>query len=396
MPGSSAQMEWSQFVESLKPIENTLAYVLGVEDSWLRQEAIQQMAMSLSQAYALHFSDDPQRPHFAPLLNPIIKSAAPNPDYMYRIAFIDDLGTYRISGQRGTNLFTQVGVGSGLVGVDDIPGPPLVSLELDEDLTLAPDGKFSFIVSPERPEGYEGDWVKLEKGARTVNIREASYDWLNERDGVFSIVRLDAALQYRRWSEAEIAHALERIAGFPERYAKIFVQFVRTLEKNPVNAVSLHDWSGIGGLKGQTYYEGLFEIAEDEALILETEIPQTVQYWSVLLADRIFNTIEWEKCQSSINGHQATLDSDGKFRAVISIRDPGVPNWLETAGRTQGVVQGRWLKADTAPVPTLKRVKVADVRAHLPAGTPVFGENERREQLLKRWEGGTTSPEMVG
>jgi hypothetical protein len=345
------------------------------------------MAMSLSQAYTLHFSDDPQRPTFFSLLNPIIKSAAPNPDYMYRLAFIDDVGTYRVEGTRGTNLFTQMGIGSGLIGVDDVPGPPMLSLELDDDLTVGPDGSFSFLISPERPEGYEGDWFKLEKGARTVNIREASYDWLNERDGIFTIVRLDAALQYLRWSEAEIAHQLERMSGFADRYARIFVQFVRNLEQNPVNTVTLHDWSGIGGLKGQSYYEGLFEIAEDEALILETEIPETAKYWSVLLADRIFNTIEWDKCQSSLNAHQARLDSDGKFRAVISIGDPGVHNWLETAGRTQGVVQGRWYKASSAPVPQLKRVKLAEVRDHLPADTLAFSEQDRREQLIERWRG---------
>ena len=31
------------------------------------------------------------------------------------------------------------------------------------------------------------------------------------------------------------------------------------------------------------------------------------------------------------------LDSEGVFRAVISHTDPGVPNWLDTAGHTQGI-----------------------------------------------------------
>lgn len=387
MTTTPAQLEWSTFLDSLKDIEKTLDYVLGAEDNWLKQEAIQQMLMSLTQAYSLHFSDDPQRPSFMSFLNPLIKSAAPNPDYMYRLAFIEDVGIYRVSGNRGTNLFTQIGVGGGMVGVDDVPGAPMVSLELDDDLTLGPDGSFSLLISPERPANYTGDWVKLDKGARTVNIREASYDWVNERDGIFTIERLDASNQYRRWTASEIAHQMERIAGFPDRYAKIFVNFVKNLENNPVNEVTLHDWSSIGGLAQQTYFEGLFDIAEDEALILETDIPDTVKYWSVLLADRLFNTIEWDKCQSSLNGHQAQIDSDGKFRAVISIRDPGVPNWLETAGRTQGVVQGRWYKSSSAPVPHLQRVKVSAVRNHLPVDTPVVTEEMRRQSLLNRFRG---------
>src|SRR3546814_241354 len=146
----------------------------------------------------------------------------------------------------------------------------------------------------------------------------------------------------------EIAHRLERLAGFPERYAQLFVHFVKTLSRHPVNSVVLNTWSDIGGLAEQTYYEGLFELSDGEALILETEVPDRVRYWAVLLADQLFNTIDWEKCQSSLNGFQARLDSDGRFRAVIAAEDPGVPNWLDPAGRFQGVVPGRWYQASAA------------------------------------------------
>ena len=36
-----------------------------------------------------------------------------------------------------------------------------------------------------------------------------------------------------------------------------------------------------------------------------------------------------------LNGHQAVLD-DGVFRAVVAHRDPGVANWLDTAGNRRG------------------------------------------------------------
>jgi len=385
--GPVVPMEWSRFHALIANIDDTLEHVIDPDDPWLKQEAIQQMMMSLSQAYICLFSQDPQHPHFVSFLNPIIKSAAPNPDYMYRMAFIEGMGTYRVSGNRGTTLFAQLGLGSGMIGVDDVPGPPLASIDLDEDVSIAPDGSFSLIISPERPAGYDGDWVKLEPTARSVSIREASYDWLNERDGIFTIERLDGPATYRRWPAEEVAHRLERLAGFPARYAKIFVHFVKTLSENPANILVTHDWSVIGGLAQQTYYEGLFEFDDDEALILETELPETALYWSVLLADQLFNTIEWEKCQSSLNGHQAERDSDGIFRAVISLADPGIANWLDPAGRTKGVVQGRWYKTSSAPTPTLRRVKMADLRAHLPSDTPLISEEQRKERLLARFRG---------
>ncbi len=37
--------------------------------------------------------------------------------------------------------------------------------------------------------------------------------------------------------------------------------------------------------------------------------------------------------------HQAVLDADGKFRAVLALTDPVVPNWLDPVGNTRGKLQ---------------------------------------------------------
>ena len=71
--------------------------------------------------------------------------------------------------------------------------------------------------------------------------------------------------------------------------------------------------------------------------------------------------------QSSLNDAQAHIDSDGKFRAVISRLDPGVPNWLDKADYPWGIIQMRWNLASEYPDPTIKKVPFAEVRDHLPA-----------------------------
>ncbi|MBB5705075.1 hypothetical protein [Sphingopyxis panaciterrulae] len=384
--GPAVPMEWEGFIDLIAGIDRSLQHVIDPADPWLKQEAIQQMAMSLSQGYAPIMAQDSRVPAFFTFLNPVIKSAAPNPDYMYRTCFVEGSGTYRLSGTRGTTLFVHVGIGSGYIGVDDQAGPSVGHIDLDT-LSLGEGGRFSVILSAERPAGYDGDWYRLPANARTIGIREASYDWENEIDSRIAIERLDDAGDHRRPSMDEIAHRLERLAGFPERYAQLFVHFVKTLSRHPVNSVVLNTWSDIGGLAEQTYYEGLFELSDGEALILETEVPDRVRYWAVLLADQLFNTIDWEKCQSSLNGFQARLDSDGRFRAVIAAEDPGVPNWLDTAGRFKGVVQGRWYQASAAPTPTLKRVALSDLRDHLPSDTPRIDRAARRESLRARFRG---------
>ena len=67
--------------------------------------------------------------------------------------------------------------------------------------------------------------------------------------------------------------------------------------------------------------------------------------------------------------------------------DPGVPNWLDTAGFKQGTIYGRWYDCSSNPLPTLKRVKLSEVRDHLPADTPIVTPEERTTQLRDRVRG---------
>ena len=98
----------------------------------------------------------------------------------------------------------------------------------------------------------------------------------------------------------------------------------------------------------------------------------------------MFNALEYVYRLSSTNGAMAKLSSDGKYRAVIALEDPGVPNWLDPAGYTEGGIYGRWYDCDSEPVPTIRRVKLKDLRSYLPADTPVVTAEQRREELARR------------
>src|SRR6185369_11327106 len=56
------------------------------------------------------------------------------------------------------------------------------------------------------------------------------------------------------------------------------------------------------------------------ALILEVEPPKGV-YWSYSLGNQWWETIHYGRRQSSLNGHQAAVDSDGILRVVVCSRD---------------------------------------------------------------------------
>ncbi len=129
-------------------------------------------------------------------------------------------------------------------------------------------------------------------------------------------------------------------------------------------------------------------LAPGEAVILETELPTERRYWNVQLNDELWNAVEYIYRQSSLNGHQARIDSDGRFRAVISLEDPGVHNWLDPGETLRGMLIGRWLGCSSHPVPTLTRVPLPELRKHLPADIPTITADERAAQLRARRIGG--------
>lgn len=50
--------------------------------------------------------------------------------------------------------------------------------------------------------------------------------------------------------------------------------------------------------------------------------------------------------QTSLNNSQAQVDPDGMVRIVVSARNPGLTNWVETLGRSRGILQFRWQRLD--------------------------------------------------
>jgi len=78
------------------------------------------------------------------------------------------------------------------------------------------------------------------------------------------------------------------------------------------------------------------------------------------------------------------LDADGIFRGVIAHKDPGVPNWLDPVGRSEGSLGVRYLFPDQVPQPSFRVVPADRIRAELPAETPDVDAAERRRILERR------------
>ena len=375
--------DWPDYMAALSAAgKDGIAGVYKSGNPQDRQEAWQIMFGEIARGFLSYVAVDPDHPEFVPTYNMDFNIAAPNPDYIYSGTPLNGKGVYRLRGLKGSTRFTFMQVTGPAMSDPKKAASSMFNFFRLDQVPGGLDGSFELILSAKRPEGYTGNWQFLDPNATGMFMRSVAYDWLHERDPVVGIERLDTPVRRERPSAEATAAKLQSLVDFVKRDSAVWWKHMADLQsRNLWNRIGVEPW---GTFPGQVYLEGLYRIADDEALVLETSVPDKCLYWSFLVGDMQFRTADYASNQASINGAQARLDSDGKFRMVIARRDPGVPNWLDTAGYNEGVIQGRWNTCSSAPVPTAKLVKLADLRSALPADTPSVSAEERDRQLRDR------------
>lgn len=139
-----------------------------------------------------------------------------------------------------------------------------------------------------------------------------------------------------------------------------------------------------GGSADIVYGGGWFNLAADEALIVESAVPKA-PYWGLqYYTPGWFEAPDYVNRVTSLNGAQTHVDRDGKVRWVVAHRDPGVQNWIDTEGRQQGYLTYRWIWTKDRTQPQAKLVKLAELKKYLPADTPAFSIAQRKVQVMSR------------
>ncbi|MET0240908.1 MAG: hypothetical protein ABW184_13540 [Sphingobium sp.] len=389
-PAAAASVPgWNEFLDGLRDLPAKMLARLPEKDrnDPQVQQEIGRLALSaVAGASISALASDPDHPSFIPSLNNYITVGQPNADTNYRSVELTPGGSYRLRGRRGTMRQVRIAQagpipkqtpGTVNLGAKRWATHDLNALKVDKD------GRYDVILSPARPAGYTGDWWQLDPVSNRLLLRMVGSNWGHEVEPTLSIERIDAPAVRPRPAAAILEAKLRAIPTAAGFIAPLLVGQVEKLRQEGfVNKLKGSDFANMGGLLGQYYYEGAYELADDEALIVEAKLPDKCLYRSILLTNEIYETTDWYNNHSSLNDTQAKADADGMLRVVISARDPGVPNWLDTAGYPKGAIQGRWTECSSQPVPTVRKVALADVRKSLPAGTPTVTA-EQREQIVR-------------
>ncbi len=380
---------WEQLIDGLRDLPAKMLARLPEKDRndpQVQQEVGRLALSAITQAGISALASDRNHPVFVPSLNNYLTVGQPNADTNYRGVDLTPGGTYRLRGKRGTMRLARIAeagpIPKQVPGTVNL-GPKRWAVHDLNALKVDAAGRYDVILSPVRPAGYTGDWWQLDPNSERLLVRMVGSDWGKEQEPTLSIERIDGPATRPRPAAAVLEAKLRAIPAAAAFIAPLFVgQIEKLRQEGFVNSLKGSDFANQGGLVGQYYYEGTYNLGDDEALIIEAKLPDHCLYRSILLTNEIYETTDWYNNHSSLNDAQAKADPDGILRIIVSARDPGVPNWLDTAGYPKGGIQGRWTECSSQPVPTVRKVALVDVRKSLPAATARITP-QQREQIIR-------------
>jgi len=104
---------------------------------------------------------------------------------------------------------------------------------------------------------------------------------------------------------------------------------------------------------------GYWCIGADEALVLDTAVPDC-EMWNFQLSNYWMESLDYRHYPVCVNKVGARYNTDGSLTLGAAHSDPGVANFLSTAGHHCGMMTLRWTGAQSHPVPQAHVVKLTN------------------------------------
>lgn len=354
---------WSEFCERLKAAGATIlrpetpSTALDRAEGWRYLSRLTRLSLEMMLEFA-----DPDFPVFYSASHDTLKVFAPNPDNSYLNATIAGDRDYRIHGRRihgrrGTVPYLSFGSKANRFAST---GTLASTGELDAaDMQFAPDGSFEIRLSRE-PQ--PGNWLPLAEDSTMVLVRQTFLDRAAETPAQVSIERIGEPAAPKPLDAAALTRALQAAGAFVDNTARMladlslrFAEHPNQLLAEPYRELSMRT----GGDPNISYWHGYWRLAPDEMLLIESEVPDCV-YWNFQLNNYWMESLDYRYLPVHVNKHGARYESDGSVVIAVAARDPGIGNFIATAGHTSGTMLLRWVSADRHPQP---RCRVEKLRA---------------------------------
>ena len=351
---------WEQFCDTLKSAGQTIMAEGQPDNPLDRTEGFRYLSR-LTRAALETFVEyaDPRTPSLNRPIHETAKIGADNPDNYYQHATISDDYEYRITGTRGTVHYLDFATQSGGVASS---GDSEQGGHLDaKDMQIGPDDRIEIaICAEERP----GNWLRMAPGTESLIVRQTFLDRDTELPADLKIERVGGDATPAPITPEALDKGLISASGLVVSCTALFSNWAKGFQAH-TNELPKFDDSvsmGAGGDPNICYYHSYWQLGPEEALVIEVTPPEC-ESWNFQLDNHWMESLDYRFHRIHVNKHTARYRDDGSVRIVVAHRDPGVDNWIDTAGHAQGTMCFRWIRAASHPQPQTRVLKVSELLA---------------------------------
>jgi len=313
------------------------------------------LAHLLSYGFELYMESDPLRPVLVPISSPTMRILGDNTDSIYYFTQVRGDQRYRITGNIRDACYLSFCVYAG--EADGSWSDHIAAHVNHTEIDFEDDGSFELFIGPDEPD--EPKHFKMGPRAVCVITREYYFDRDNERHAELRIENTAVIPAPGPLTDSILAEQFRTVTNF-------VTQTTAMAPLSPTNDINVigepfgFDPDGMGwGSPDNIYAIAHFNLADDEVLLIRGRSPKCC-YWGVQTWNAYMQSFDSRYHKVCVNSSQAELDADGGWTIYLSKEDPGLGNWVGTAGHSDGIVFVRWLLAEEFPeTPSSEVVKLS-------------------------------------
>lgn len=353
---------WEEYCDQLKLASTNLKFSGTPQDPFSQAEGIRYLTR-LTRVSLEAFVEyaDPSFPVFKRMVHETVKMGADNPDNYYFNAQISGEYEYKIKGKRNTahyiGFFTQNGNYGTTGGLS-----PCGVLE-GKDLILEDDGSFEIILSKNKR---GKNWLKIEDETGMAMVRQTFLNRFEEIPAEITIENLDGRKFPNPITPKMIDEGLKMAAMFVAGAPLLFVRWAKGFKKH-VNELPLFDpevSNAAGGDANIIYYHSYWNLKEDEALVITVQPPEC-DSWNFQLNNYWMESLDYRYHTICISKGTAEYENDGSIKIVVSHKNSGIKNWIDTCHHFEGTMCWRWYRLASeaeAIQPKCEVIKLANLQ----------------------------------
>lgn len=357
---------WQQFCDTLKQAGDQILRPETPTDPRTRAEGFRYLTRLLRIGLDMHVEfADAEFPGFFEICNETAKFGADNPDNLYQYARLRGDCEYLIRGHRNSVNYLSFRTQKGGYETD---GKMRECGFVDaKNLKLDPNGYFEMTVSAQPR---EGNWLSMDADTNALIVRHTFHDRRAETAADLSIERINADARPQPLQAGPFAQGLLRAADFVASTSRLFADWAESYLAHP-NQLPLADQAlcqSVGGDPNILYYHSYWKLGDDEALVIDVAHIPECDTWNLQINNYWLESLDYRYHRICINKHNAHYNPDGGVTLVLAHRDPGHPNWLETAGHSKGTCLFRWVGLADGEVrcdPKVRKVKVDELADYI-------------------------------